>query len=324
MAGAGQALADFARCDLQALDQFVAASADLVDHALAGATEREGDLVALVAQRHGDAFARLGDRLGDRTAGGFEVLADVLMGAADGELDLLGIADDGFALRHQFVDQRAQPDLVVGIGALQRRDLAADNGLELAGPRHGAFDAVAHRRDLAADGLAQREHGIGGDDLGLGQAQRDLGHRARDQAHLLGAAIERRQNEEEHDRCAGAQREQGPLARAEGDDAGRQTLGEGAVAADQGEADAAEPGQGREGGEPVGLGGGAGGEGLDEGAGIAAVVIGDAAGVGGDGRARRCRGLGRFRLRRSGFDARQLDLEVAAGSSGQLQLGIAG
>ena len=155
------------------------------------------------------------DRLGDQAAGVVEILRQPLMGAADREFHPLGIADDGLALRHQLVDQRAQADFVVGIGALERRDLAAHDGLQFAGTRHGALDAVAHRGDLAADGLAQRQDRIGADDFGLGQAQRHLGHRPRDQPHLLGPAIERRQHEEEHDGRAGGERQQRPLAEAE-------------------------------------------------------------------------------------------------------------
>ena len=327
-AGAGQALGDFAGGDLQALDEVVAAAADLLDHLLAGAAERLRDLVALGAERAGDAVAGLRDRVRDGAAGAVEVLGEPVMGAADGELDALGIADHGLALGDELVDQRSQADFVVGIGALQRRDLAADDGFQLAGARHGALDAVAHGGDLAADGLAERQDGIGAGDLRLGEAQRDLGHGARDQAHFLGAAIERREHEEEDDRRADREREQGPLADAEAGDGLGQAVAERAVAAEQDEGGAAEPGEGGERCEPVEPARRAHGEGLDERARIPAVVIGDAARIGRDRGARR-RGLllggsgrrGRDRGR-SRLDARQFELQVVLAGRGQPGLGL--
>ena len=254
VAGAREAFADLARGDLEAFHEFAAAAADLVDHALAGTSERQRDLVALLAERARDAVADLSHGLGNRPAGVVEIPRQVLMRAADREFHALGIADHGFALGHQFVDQGAEADLVVGIGALERGDLAADDRLELTGPRNGALDAVAHGGDLAPDGLAEREHRIGAHDLRLGQPQRDLGHRAGHQAHLLRPAIERCKHEKEDDGGTDGERQKRPLADTEGGEAVLQAAIDRAKAVAQHEGGAAQPCHCREACEPVGLG----------------------------------------------------------------------
>ncbi len=62
-----------------------------------------------------------------------------------------------------------------------------DEQLEFAGAGEGAFDAVAHGRDFAADRLADIDDGVGGDVLRLGQPGGDVGDRAGDDPHLLRA-----------------------------------------------------------------------------------------------------------------------------------------
>ena len=244
------------------------------------------------------------------------------MRAADRELHALGIADHGLALGHQFVDQGAQADLVVGIGALERGDLAAHDRLQLAGARHSTLDAVAHGGDFTPDGLAEREHGIGAHHLRLGQPQRDFGHRAGHQAHLLRPAIEGREHEEEDDGGADGERQKRPFADTEGGETVLQAAIDRAEAVAQDKGGAAQPGQRRQACEPVGLGRGTDRKGLNERARIATVVIRDAAGVGRDRGARgRCCGrrrlLGRGRL----LDPRQVELEVVLCRGGQFRLG---
>ena len=108
--------------------------------------------------------------------------------------------DDRLALRHEFVDQRADADLVVGIGALQRRDLAAHQGLELAGAGERPLDAVADGGDFAAHGLRDRQHGVGREAFGLRETHGDLADGAGHQLHLLRAHGQHRGDEEEQDR----------------------------------------------------------------------------------------------------------------------------
>ncbi len=311
VAGAGQPLADLARRQLQALDQLVAATADLLDHALSGAAERQRDLVALLAERTGHPVAGLGHRLRDDAAGIVEILGQPFMGAADRKFHPLGITDHGFALRHQLVDQRAQADFIVGIGALERRDLAAHDGLKLTGARNRALDAVAHGGDFAADGLAQRQDGIGADHFRLGQAQRHLGHGARHQPHFLGPAVQRGQDEEEDHGRAGRESQQRPFAQAKARQRLRHAGRERAIAADDDEGDASEPGQRAKPCKPVRLQRRARRKGLDQRAGIAAVIIGDAGCIGRDQGAGSGRRLGRWLGgRRRRLDAGQVELQV--------------
>ena len=69
------------------------------------------------------------------------------MHAGDRAAHALGVRDDGFALGDEFVDERADADLIVGIGALKRRDLAADERLEFAGAGKRTLHAVTDGGD---------------------------------------------------------------------------------------------------------------------------------------------------------------------------------
>ena len=128
------------------------------------------------------------------------------MRAGDGAAHPLGIVDDRLALRDQLVDERADADLVVGIGPLERRDLAAHQRLELAGPGERPLDAVADRRDLAPYHLRHRGDGVGREAFGLDEAHRHLADGAGDLLHLHrahrqhGGDMEQDQRREERDR----------------------------------------------------------------------------------------------------------------------------
>jgi hypothetical protein len=98
------------------------------------------------------------------------------------------------------LQQGANAHFVVAIGALERGDLVGDEGFKFAGARDRAFDAVAHRGDLAADRLTDGHHGIGGRGFGLGEADRDLRHRLRDHPHFLAAPGEAREEIEQQHR----------------------------------------------------------------------------------------------------------------------------
>ena len=178
-AGRGQRLGDVAHRVGEAGDEILAAARELLDHVLAGAGEGGGDLVAAVGERHGDAVAGMGDVLGDRLAREPEVLRQRFLGADDRGADALGVDDDRLALAGEVVDQRAHARLVVGIGALERRHFVVDEQFEFARPGDGALDAVADRRDLAADGLADIHHRVGGDVLRLREPRGEVADRAR-------------------------------------------------------------------------------------------------------------------------------------------------
>ena len=89
--------------------------------------------------------------------------------------------------------------LIVRVGSFQIGDFGPDQSLEFARSCERAFDAVPHRSDLAADCLGKRDHLPGGDGFGLGQADRDLGHRTGGEPHLLTPAKQRRRHQKEDD-----------------------------------------------------------------------------------------------------------------------------
>ncbi|WP_410712084.1 hypothetical protein [Bradyrhizobium sp. BEA-2-5] len=170
---------------LETVEQVAAALAERQDHVVAGIAQRLGDVGPALFERAGDRLRNLVDAGGDRIRDQRDVVAQIDLHAGDGAADLLGLADQIVALMRDVLEQGADAHLVVAIGALQRGDLVGDQRLELAGARNRALDAVAHRRDLAADGLADGDHGIGGRAFGLGEADRDLRHRLRDHLHAL-------------------------------------------------------------------------------------------------------------------------------------------
>ncbi len=185
---------------LEPVEQVAAALAEREDHVVAGIAERAGDVGAAFFQRAGDALGDLVDARGDRVRDQRDVVAQVDLHAGNGAADLLGLADQIVALMGDILQQRADPHFVVAVGALQRRDFVGDQGFEFAGARDRAFDAVAHRRDLAADRLTDGHHRVAGGALGLGEADRDLRHRLRDHAQFLAAPGQAREEIEQQHR----------------------------------------------------------------------------------------------------------------------------
>ncbi len=184
---------------LQPLQQVGTAFAELFDHGVAGGAERDRDLLALLGERAGDALRRLVDALGDELAHRGDVVGQIEMDVGDGVADLLGLSDQGLALLGEAVEQVADAQLVVVVGALQRRYLVVDERLELGGARQRPLDAVAHGRDFAADRLADGDDRIARHGVGLGEAQRRLGHGMSDHAQFLGARQHVGERIEEHD-----------------------------------------------------------------------------------------------------------------------------
>ena len=171
------------------------------DDPLAGLAEGGGDQRAALVEGGRDALAG-GGRRRRRCAGAdrLELGREVLVRARDRRAHALGVGDDRLALRDELVDKRADADLVIGIGALERRDLAAHERLELARPRERPLDAVADGRDLAAHRLRDRCDRIRRIGLGLGEADRDLADGAGEELHLLRAHGEHRGDVEEDHR----------------------------------------------------------------------------------------------------------------------------
>ena len=132
-------------------------------------TQRQGDVLALLGERMGDALRCVVDLLADQIADGGKVLRQVDMDVVDGGAHLLGLPDQRVALVGELLEQAADADFVVAIGALERGDFVLHQGFELAGARQRALDAVAHGRDLAADRLADGDDGIARHGLGLGE-----------------------------------------------------------------------------------------------------------------------------------------------------------
>ena len=186
---------------LEAVEQVAAALAERQDHVVAGMAERGGDVGAALFQRAGDAFRDFVDARGDRVRDQRDVVAQVDLHAGNGAANLLGLADQIVALMGDVLQQRADAHFVVGIGALERGDFIGHQRFEFAGARDRAFDAVAHRRDLAADRLSDRHHRVGGGAFGLGEADRDLRHRLRDHPHFLAAPGEAGEEIEQQHRC---------------------------------------------------------------------------------------------------------------------------
>ena len=66
---------------------------------------------------------------------------------------MLGLTDQRVALIAEFLQHPANAYFIVAVGALKRSDFALHQRFKLAGAGQRPFDAIAHRRDLAADRL---------------------------------------------------------------------------------------------------------------------------------------------------------------------------
>ncbi len=170
----------------------------MLDELVAAEVQRLPDFLAFGVYRGGDAPGGFADAVGEADRGRLHVAGDAVMRDRNGAAHAIGVGENGFAFAGQFVDQRAHAPLIVGERALQIGDFRPHQRFEFAGPRQRAFDAVAHRGDLAPDRLRQRHHLLGGDGLGFGEAHRDFGHGAGGHPHFLSAPDHHRSDEEEY------------------------------------------------------------------------------------------------------------------------------
>ena len=143
----------------------------------AGALERDNDLLGRRPQRGDDALPGVGDTLAEAIGNSFKICGNALMGAGDGGADTPAVGDYGFALIGHFGDEAAHPPLVVRVGALKRRNLGTHQRFQFGGARKGPFDAIAKRRNLATNGLRERENLFGGQCFRLGEAHGDMRQR---------------------------------------------------------------------------------------------------------------------------------------------------
>ena len=184
----------------QPIEQVAAAIGQLLDHIIADLAEGERDLLALLRQRMGNALGGLVDLVADEIADGGEILRQVDLNVVEGGTDLLGLADQRVALAGEILQQPADANLVVAIGAFERRNLALHKRFKLAGARQRALDAVAHGGYFAADRLSDGDDGIPRHAFGFGEPHGDSRHGLRDQAQLLGAPSHVGDAKEEDDR----------------------------------------------------------------------------------------------------------------------------
>ena len=165
-----------------------------------GALEVAGDIVRRRPERRSQPLAGFGQALAQTGAGGVEVGGDAVVRGRDGVADPRPAGHDRLALIGHFGDQQPDPALIVGIGALEGRNLGLHPGLEFGGARKRPFNPIAHRRKLATKGLGEVRHVLASRRLGLGEAHGDLGDRARRLPELAQAPRERGEGEHAKDR----------------------------------------------------------------------------------------------------------------------------
>ncbi len=236
--------------DGQAIDEFAGAGRDLLDHLLAGARERLGDLLAPLVEQGADAAAGVIHRVGDAAGGHLHVGREVLVCAHDGGAQRGGIVVDRVTLVGELIQEHADLELVLGVGAFELRNLAVNQRLQLAGARHRPLDAVAHRRDFAADRLTQREDGIGSDRLRLGEAGGGLGHDAGRIAHFGRPPDKTCDREHQHHRQQGCHGDRHHGRRIDRSEIAARGLDAGVMGVENVVADGSQPADGQQDGEP--------------------------------------------------------------------------
>ena len=174
-------------CD-KALDQFMTAQRDLFDHVFAAIRQRAGNIFGALAQQHRNARTCIPHGGGEAVGSGIQFGCQTFMRTGNRLFQTVGLIDNGFALRGEIVDQRAQAHFILVIGGFNRRNFGVDDGFKLGGTRNRALDAVAHRRHFTADGLRQIEHGVRRQGFGFDHTHGHFGHGLGHGFHLLRAA----------------------------------------------------------------------------------------------------------------------------------------
>ena len=139
--------------------------------------ERKGNVLAFFGQGAGDPLSDFIDLVGDQVADRGDVMGEIEVDAGDRVANLLGLIDQRLTLVGQLREQITDADLVVVVGALERRHLVVDERFKFGRASECTLDAITHGRDFAPDGLADGDNGLAGDGFGLRQAHRHFGHR---------------------------------------------------------------------------------------------------------------------------------------------------
>ena len=159
-----------------------------------------GDLLPASGESLAHGNGGVAERLRRLFARGRDLSCNLTADAAQSLAHALAIIGQRLALARKFVDEVPDPVSIFRIGTLQRRDLVMDQRLKLARPAKSAGNGVVHRRDLAPHRLPQRGNRLLGHAVGLGEPDRDLGHRRGHQAQLLRAPDEDCQEPEQRNR----------------------------------------------------------------------------------------------------------------------------
>ena len=122
------------------------------------------------------------------------------MHVADRRTHLFGLSDQRVALVGELLQQAADADLIIAVGALERGNLVVNERFELAGARERSLNAIAHGRHFAADGLSDGHDGIARYSFGLAKLQGHFRHGLRDHAQFLRAPGHMGDAEKEDDR----------------------------------------------------------------------------------------------------------------------------
>ncbi len=181
---------------------------DALERRGAGAVDGVGDLLRRCAERGDETLAGFVEAIAEAGAGRIEVFGNAVVRVGDRVAHPRPADHDRLPLIRHLGDQQTDLALIVGIGALEGRDLGPHARLELGRPREGPFDAVAHEGELAADRLRQAHHMLAGHRLRLGQTNRHLGNRARRLTQFAQSARERGKAEHEENRPQRRQRQQ--------------------------------------------------------------------------------------------------------------------
>ena len=174
----------------------------------AGALDRLRELLGRGAEQARRRRADLADAGGQLLANRLKILRRAAVDARNGGAHRFAIDENRFALIGEFGDQRAQAPLVLARGAFERGQFVADEGFQFRSAGEGAFDAVAHSGDFAADRLGERRELLARHRFRFGQPNRDMGDRGRRLAQVLQSPRERDEADQRHHRSDRRQQEQ--------------------------------------------------------------------------------------------------------------------